>query len=171
MKERAETRRNIEKGIETRRRESEDRAKHMGLIVGDKKTVAKTSRKLFLSSTVEGVDKVKKALERAAKTVHDEFKKQNRDLQKKIDKCRKAEENLDERAKDARKDAVKVNKAAGHIKETKKAQHLAIQAEHAAVNDAGYIEKKKALQKKERESSERRRKKQKRQLKNAKLKW
>ena len=91
MKERAETRKNIEKGIEIRKRESNDRAKHMGLIVDDKKTVAKTSRQLFLSSTIEGAEKVKQALRKAAKIVHNEFEKQNRDLQEKINKCRKAE--------------------------------------------------------------------------------
>ena len=171
MKERAETRKNIEKGIEIRRLESKDRAKHMGLIVDDKKTVAKTSRKLFLSSTTEGAEKIKQALRKAAKTVHDEFKKQNRDLQKKISKCRKTEENLAQRAKDARKDATKVNKAAGHIKETKKARHLAVQAEHAAINDANYIDREKALQKRERKISEKRREQQKMRLMAAKLKW
>ena len=171
MKERAETRKNVEKGIEIRRRESEDRAKHMGLIVDDKKTVAKTSRKLFLSSTLEGAEEVKKALRKAARIIHDEFKRQNTDLQKKINKCRKAEENLGKRGKDARKDAAKVSKAAGHIQETKKAQRLAVQAEHAAINDANYIDREKALQKRERQISEKRREQQKRRLMAAKLKW
>jgi len=171
MRERPETHENIEKGIEIRKRESEDRARHMGLVVDDDKTVVKTSRKLLLSSTVEGAEKVKHALKKADMAARVEFEKQNRDLQTNITKCRDAEKQLNRRAKNAKRDAFKIEKAANKIKEEEKAKRLVIHAEHETIKEGKYIDVKKAQQKRDRKKSENRRVKQKRQLLAAKLKW
>ncbi len=147
MSDRPEFHENIEKGIEKFKRESEDRARHMGLVVDDKKTVAHTTRKLFLSSTIEGAEKVKQALRKAAEVVYAEFQKQNMDLQKKINKCRGAEKKLGVRAKNAKRDAFKIEQGVHKLTESEKAKRLAVHAEHAALNDGKYIDVKKAQQK------------------------
>ena len=171
MRERAESRRKIEKGIEKRKRESGDRAKHMGLVVKDKKTVADTSRKLRLSTTSEGAREVKQAIKKAAKETAKEFENQNKDLDKKIKESKKAEKDLQQRTKNAKRDAVDSKTAAGHIKEAKAAKNLATRAEHAAKKDAEFTKKQKRRQEHDRNNSEKRREKQKRQLTNTKLKW
>lgn len=171
MSEIPETHENIEKGIEKRRRESEGRARHMGLIVDDKKTVAHTTREVFLCSTIEAAETVKQALSKAAEVVHAEFEKQNKDLQEKIKICKDAEKKLDRRAKNAKRDAFKIEKGVHKLKESKKARRFAIAAEHETKKEGKYLDVKKAQQKRERKKSEKRRAKQKRQLMAATLKW
>ena len=171
MMEKAESRGKIKEGIQRRKLESNERAKHMGLAVDDKKTVADTSNKLRLSTTSEGAQEVKDATKKAAQETHKEFEKQNRDLEKKMQECQKAEKDLQQRTDSANKDAQAAKGAAGGIKETKGAQSQALAAEHASVKDGKFTSEQRQRQELDRKKSEERRKKQKSELDNAKLKF
>ena len=171
MMERAESRGKIKEGIRRRKLESDDRAKHMGLVVDDKKTVADTSKRLKLSTTSEGAKEVKDAIKKAGQETQKEFEKQNRDLEKKVQECKKAEKDLQQRTDSAKKDAHDAKGAAGRVKETKGARSQAVQAEHAAVKDGQFTNDQRQKQELDRKKSEERRNKQKSQLANANLKW
>ena len=92
-------------------------------------------------------------------------------MQDKIIECKKAEKNLAERAKNAKRDAFKIEKGVHKLKESKKARRFGVVAEHEIKKEGKYLDVKKAQQKREREKSEKRRVKQKRQLMAATLKW
>jgi len=171
MLEKAESRGKIKEGINRRKLESDKRAKHMGLVVDDKKTVADTSKKLRLSTTSEGAREVKSAIKKAAQETKSEFEKQNKDLEKKMQECKKAEKDLKQRTQSAKKDTQETKKAAGHVKETKAAKAQAIQAEHAAAKDGAFVSDQRHKQERDRKKSEERRDKQRSQLQNAKLKF
>jgi type IV secretory pathway VirB10-like protein len=171
MIEKAESRDKIKEGIQRRRLESDERAKHMGLVVEDKKTVADTSNKLRLSTTSEGAQEVKGAIKKAAQETKSEFERQNNDLEKKMQECKKAEKDLQQRTESAKKDAQDAKQAAGRVKETKGAKGQALAAEHAAVKDGKFVSDQRQKQELDRKKSEERRAKQKGQLENAKLKF
>jgi hypothetical protein len=171
MIEKAESRGKIKEGINRRKLESDKRAKHMGLVVDDKKTVADTSQKLRLSTTSEGAREVKSAIKKAAQETKIEFEKQNKDLEKKMQECKKAEKDLKQRTESAKKDAQDAKKAAGHVKETKAAKAQALKAEHAATKDGVFVKDQRHKQERDRKKSEERRDKQRSQLQNAKLKF
>jgi len=171
MMEKAEGRDKIKDGIQRRKLESDERAKHMGLVVGDKKTVADTANKLRLSTTSEGAQEVKDAVKKAAQETHQEFEKQNRDLEKKMQECQKAEKDLQQRTDNANKDAQDTQGAVGHIKETESARNQEQAAAQAASKDGKFTSEQRQRQELERKKSEERRNKQKRDLDNAKLKF
>ena len=171
MSEYAETRKEIEKEIESRRQENEGRAKHMGLVVEDNKVLTGTSRKVSLSALREGAEKVKKIFREAAKAIRKEFENQIHDLQKNIDKCKQTEIHLDHKEKITKRDAVEIERAAARIKESKRVKRLAGQAEHTMIKDAKFLRKERIIQKRLRKRTEKKREKQKHCLMSAKLKW
>ena len=171
MSEYTETRKEIEKAIESRHRENEDRARHMGLVVEDKKVFTGTSRKVSLSGTAEGAEKVKNVFKAAVEKIHEEFKKQNQDLQKKINHCKQAETKLGKKEKITKRGAIEIERAAARIKESKKAQHLAGKAEHAMIDDAKFLKRERIFQKRLRQYTEKKHEKQKRHLMGDTLKW
>ena len=171
MAEKAESRDKIKDGIDKRKRETDDRAKHMGLVVDDKKNVADTSRKLRLATTSEGAEAVKSAIKDAAKATDQEFGKQNQVLDKKLTDCTKAEEDLRRRTDSADKDAGDAKATAGRIKETNDAKKTLAKAEGAAKDDAKFTKNEQTRQKNERTKSEKRREQQKKQITGTKLKW
>jgi len=171
MRDYTETRRDIEEGIKIRHLDNKDRARHMGLIVDDKKVVAHTTRKVSLSALKDGAEKVKKALVTAAVEIHKEFERQNHDLQKRIDHCKQAETKLAHKETTAMRDAVEIERAAARIKESKKARHLADIAELSMIDDVKFLKKEQIIQQELRKQTESKREIQKARLKAAKLKW
>ena len=171
MTQKLESRRKIEGNVEKRKCRIDDRARHMGLVVAEKKQVADASRQLRLSTTSEGAQAVKKAMKEAAKAADKEFDSQNHDIEKKFGECKKAEQDLRDRTKSAKHDAAKAKGAADCVKETKEARKLMHAAEKAATDDASYTDSQKNRQKKDRTESTKRRDTQKSQLANARLAW
>ena len=171
MKEVAESREKIKEGIEKRKQESDDRAKHMGLVVREKKTVADTSRKLRLSTTSEGAEAIKQAIRKASETISREFGKQEKDMEVVMDKCRKAEKDLHQRTRSAKEDAHEVSSAASQIKEAKSARDLANRAERIAKDDARFTDDRMKRQEDDRKRSQRRQGQQKEELRNIRLNW
>ena len=90
MTQKSESRSKIEGKGKERKRGIDDRARHMGLVVAEKKQVADASRQLRLSTTSEGAQAVKKAMKEAAKAADKEFDSQNHDIEKKFGECKKA---------------------------------------------------------------------------------
>ena len=171
MKEQAESRKKIKEGIDKRKHSIDDRAKHMGLAVDDKKIIAGTSHKLRLGGTKEGAEAMKNAIKESAKVTHREFENQNKELEKKHNECKKSENDLKRRTDSSKKDAQDAKKTSHHIKEVKGAKSLLAKAEHAATDDARYTNKEKERQEHDRKTSEKRREQQKRHLSSSKLKW
>lgn len=171
MSKKLESRREIETGIEKRKRSVDDRAKHMELVVKEKKNIADASRQLRLSTTSEGADAVMQAIKEAAQATHQEFQKQNTDIEKRFGECKKAEQDLLQRTKAAKSDASKAGAAAKRVKETKEAEKLLTTAEKAATTDGEFTDKQGTRQKKERTGAEQRRSLQKQQLVNTTLAW
>jgi len=101
MSKKLESRRELEAGIEKRKLTVDDRAKHMGLVVKEKKNIADASRQLRLSTTSEGADAVMQAIREAAQATHREFQNQNTDIEKRFGECKKAEQDLLQRTKAA----------------------------------------------------------------------
>ena len=170
MRVKPESRRELKDGVDKRKRGVDDRGKHMGRVVKEKKEIADTSHKLRFP-TKEGAAEVKKALKEATAMVHKEFEKQNKDLEKKHSECRKAEGDLSERTKIANQNAVEARKAEGQIRETKNAKNLIARAEKASKDDAHFTNDQRGRQKRQRERSEKNRNNLRSQLMNAKLKW
>ena len=171
MTQKLENRHKIEGGVKERKRGIGDRAKHMSLVVAEKKRVADASRQLRLSTTSEGAQAVKKAIKEAAQATDKEFDGQNRDIEKKFGECEKAEQDLRDRTQSAKHDASKAKGAAGHVKEAKETRKLMHMAEKAATDDAAYTDRQKKRQEKDRTDGTRLRDTQKRQLASARLAW
>ncbi|MBI1390123.1 MAG: hypothetical protein GC154_16905 [bacterium] len=171
MKEQAESRSGIKEGIKKRKKEMDDRAKHMGDVVDDKSNVVETAKKFHLSTTKEGAREIKRLMKQAAESTHREFKRQNNDLENKVSKCQEAEQDLRDRTSRAKADARDARAASGKVKETKEVKASLNSVETASNNDAEFTRKELARQEQERLKSENRRKEQNQRLLSAKLKW
>jgi hypothetical protein len=171
MNTKPESRRKIEGDGDQRKRGIAERAKHMGLVVEEKKRIAKASKELRLSTTSEGAQAVKKAMKDAAKATDTEFKGQDRDITTKFEVCKKAEDDLRARTQAAKEDASKARAVAGQVKETNEAKTRMAAAEKAATDDAKYTESQKRKQEKNRSESTKRRDQQRSQLNSTKLAW
>lgn len=171
MSKRPESRRKIEAGIEKRKHGMDDRAKHMGLVVEEKQRIADASRQLHLSTTSEGAQEVKKAMNEAAKATDTEFTKQEGDIKTKFNECEKAERDLQDRTKSARQDATHARNVMGRVRETKEAKARMGAAEKAAKTDAKYTEGQERKQNKHRAEGKRRTDQQKTKLKSTRLAW
>ena len=168
MRIKPESRDKLKDDIDKRKRGLDDREKHMGRVVKEKKAIADASHKLRFP-TKEGAAEIKKALEKAAVTTQDEFKKQSEDLKKKHGECKKAEDDFRGRTELANKNALEARKAEGQIKEAQDAKNLVGRAEKASEDDAHITNDLRSKQKKQREISERHRTDLKTQLVNTKL--
>ena len=171
MSTKPESRRKIEGDGDQRKRGIAERAKHMGLVVEEKKRIAKASEELCLSTTSEGAQAVKKAMKEAARATDTEFKGQDRDINKKFGECQTAEDGLRDRTRSAKEDASKARAVAGQVKETKEARTRMAAAEKAATDDAKYTEGQKRKQEKDRSESTKKRDRQKSQLNSTRLAW
>lgn len=171
MREKFESYNDIKGGIRDRTQENKKRAEKMGLVVKAKKITSETSSKLRISTTSDGAKKVKDAIEKAAKKTHDEFKKQNKDLKKKTDKCKAVERDLGRRVGHAKDDARDSKGAAKRTKGAKETKRLLNVASEASIKDAKATEGLKNKQKDLREGTIKQRDKQKTKLVNTKLKW
>ena len=163
-----ESRDKLKDDVDKRKRGLDDREKHMGRVVKEKKAIADASRKLRFP-TKEGAAEIKKALEKAAVTTQDEFKKQSEDLRKKHGECKKAEGDFRGRTELANKNALEARKAEGQIKEAQDARNLVGRAEKASEDDARITDGLRSKQKEQREISERHRNNLKTQLMSTKL--
>ncbi len=170
MSIRPESRGKLKEGIDKRKHALDDRSRHMAAVVKEKKTIADTSRKLRFA-TREGAEEIKRALKNAAAQTHREFEKQNKDLEKKHNDCKKAETDLAGRTKAAEKNALEAKKAVSRIKETASAREPVARAEKASRGDARFTKDHRSRQQRDRERSGRTRDKQKQQLINARLRW
>ena len=163
-----ESRDKLKDDVDKRKRGLDDREKHMGRVVKEKKAIADASRKLRFP-TKEGAAEIKKALEKAAVTTQNEFKKQSEDLRKKHGECKKAEGDFRGRTELANKNALEARKAEGQIKEAQDARNLVGRAEKASEDDAHITNGLRSKQKEQREISERHRNNLKTQLMSTKL--
>ena len=161
----------IKDGADRRKRGIDDRGKHMDRAVEDKKKIADISHKLRLSTTQEGAEQIKHAIRKAVEATHQEFKRQNVDIEKKFVECNKAEEDLRHRTKSAKLDAADAKKALSKIKEAKGARNPIHQAEKASDSDARFTNEQREKQKGHRVKSEKHRNEQRTQLINTKLSW
>ena len=171
MREKLESYKEIGDGVQDRVRENKKRAEKMGLVVKAKQITSETSGKLRISTTSDGARKVKEAIKEAAKKTHDEFKRQNKDLKNKIDKCGAVERDLGGRVGHAKDDARDSRGAAKRIKGAKETKKLLNVAAEASIKDAKTTEGLKNKQKSSREGTIKQRDKQKTKLENTKLKW
>ena len=163
-KEVSESRRSIREGIEKRKQEGDDRARRMGLVVGDKKTVADTSRKLRLGTTIEGVKAIVRTIDQASAVIDKAFGKESHDLEAIVQKTKKAEQHMDHQTADAQHDARSAAKAGRQIHESREAQYSLTQAKEGAVADARYVLQEQKRSMDNRKRIEQWRKKQKLQL-------
>jgi len=168
MRIKPESRDKLKDDVDKRKHGLDDREKHMGRVVKEKKAIADVSHKLRFP-TKEGAVEIKKALEKAAVTTQDEFEKQNKDLEKKQGGCKKAEGDLSKRTELANQNALEARKAEGQIKEAQNARNLVAHAEKASMDDAHITNDLRSKQKEQREMSERHRNELKAQLINTKL--
>ena len=163
-----ESRDKLKDGVDKRKRGLDDREKHMGRVVKEKKAIDDASHKLRFP-TKEGAAEIKKALEKASVTTQNEFKKQSEDLKKKHGECKKAEDDFRGRTELANQNALEARKAEGQIKEAQNAKNLVGRAEKASEDDARITDDLRSKQKKQREISERHRTDLKTQLMSTKL--
>ena len=154
MRIKPESRDKLKDGVDKRKHGLDDREKHMGRVVKEKKAIADASHKLRFP-TKEGAAEIKKALEKAAVTTQNEFKKQSEDLKKKHGECKKAEGDFRGRTELANKNALEARKAEGQIKEAQDAKNLVGRAEKASEDDAHITNDLRSKQKMQREMSER----------------
>lgn len=168
MKVKPESRGKLKEGVDKRKRALDDRGKHMTKVVKEKKAIADSSHKLRFP-TKEGAAEIKQSLKKATATVHKEFDKQNKDLKKKHTECKKAEDDLSERTKIAKRNALEARKAASQIKEATDAKSPIAQAEKASKHDAHFTNDQRGKQKRDRTRSEKLRNSQKQQLMNTRL--
>ena len=159
----------LKEGVETRRRKLDDREKHMGKVVKEKKELAKVSHELRYP-TKEGAAEIKKALAKSADATNKEFGKQNGELEKIHKKCTEAEKDLEDRTQMANDNAIEAKKAEDKMHEATKAKPHLAQAEHAAKKDAEFTDKEQHRQKTHREKSIQRSKELNAKLQDTKLK-
>jgi len=168
MRIKLESRDKLKDDVDKRKHGLDGREKHMGKVVKEKKAIADVSHKLRFP-TKEGAVEIKKALEKAAVATRDEFKKQNKDLEKKHGKCKDAEGDLSKRTELANQNALEARKAEGQIKEAQNAKNLVARAEKTSMDDAHITNDLRSKQKGQRETSKRNRDHLRSQLMNTKL--
>ncbi|MBC8393097.1 MAG: hypothetical protein H8E17_11090 [Deltaproteobacteria bacterium] len=170
MSAKLESRGKLKEGVDKRKRELDDRGKHIGKAVKDKKAIAEVSRKLKFP-TKESAAEIKKALKKAAAATDQEFKKQTEDLEKKHGECRKAETDLSKRTEKAKQNALEAGRAGRKIQEVKQAKNPIAQAERASKKEAGFTNDLRNKQERDRKRSEKNRNVLRAQLMNTKLIW
>jgi len=164
MKDHALHRTEITDAINRRNADINDRARHMGLIVEDKKIIADASKKLRLATTTEGAVEIKRAIAQATEQTHKEFARQNTDLENRFSRCRQAETQLRRRTQDARADARQIHNSAAQIRESRGSEANIANAERAAYEDARFTNQALDRQMQLRKAGEQRRQAQKAQL-------
>ena len=138
MKDHALHRTEITDAINRRNADINDRARHMGLIVEDKKVIADVSKKLRLATTTEGAVEIKRAIAQATEQTHKEFARQNTDLENRFSRCSQAETQLRRRTQDARDDVRQIHNAGAQIRESRGSEANIANAESAAYEDARF---------------------------------
>lgn len=169
MTEKAESRDKIKKGIEHREAGLKDSGQHMEGVKDDGQTVARAAHEVRRSTTSEGAQEVEGAIKKASQETRDEFGRQNQNLEKKMQECKKAEEDLQQRTDNAKKDAQAAKGAADGVKETNGARNQMHAAEQASSKDGQFTTEQRQRQELDRKKSEERRNEQNRALDNAKV--
>ena len=77
-----ETKGKISKDIADRKKQMKERGDKMQEVVKDKEKIANVAKELKLTTTKEGVERMKTELKQAANKTREEFKKQNTNLEK-----------------------------------------------------------------------------------------
>jgi hypothetical protein len=171
MKEATESRHDLEGGIENRKKETDSLGEHMGLTVEDKKRIAQTARELDLGTTREGAEALKKELSRAAEKTNEHFEKHNQVLDRKLDDCKKAENDFFDRFKKAQHNEARVESASQQLKEALGARQFLDIARRQSRDDAGFMDNSLHKQRHNREQSHNRRENQKNTITNTQLPW
>jgi hypothetical protein len=138
MQTRPEKRATFKERLDKNKHKLDDREKHMGKVVKEKKAVADVSHKLRFPTT-EGAAQIKSVLQKTAESIHKEFGKQRQKLEGIVDKCKKDESDFKKRAETALQDAFHAKRAEGQIRETKNAKPLLAHAEKVSKADAGFV--------------------------------
>ena len=168
MRLRPERRSTLKERVDRSKRKLDDRGKHMTKVVKEKKAIADTSRKLRFP-TREGAAEIKNLLKKAAATIHKEFGKQRKKLEKITGESKKTEGIFRKRPEIAIRDAYHAEKAKGQIKEAKNAKNLLARTEKVSKYDARFTNKQRERLKSYRKTTEKKREQLYSQLTNAKL--
>jgi hypothetical protein len=168
MMEKTKGRGEIKKEIKHREAGLKDSGQHMEGVTDDGQTVARAAHEVRRSTTSEGAQEVEGAIRKAGQETRKEFERQNQGLEKKMQECKKAEEYLQQRTDNAKKDAQASKGAADGMKETNGARNQMRAAEEASLKDGQFTTEQRQRQELDRKESEERRNKQNRDLYNAK---
>ena len=148
------SRKNIEKGIDKNKQESDKFQKKLDQDVKDKDVVKKVADRLKSTGTTEGLQKIKNKGEQAGKQIDKQAQKDHKELDNKVHKeAQNREGKLDKRSDTTRKDSKELNKASSQIKQ-QEAKGMLNKASNEAKEDADYLKEKKNKQHEIRNQSE-----------------
>ncbi|MFC1675436.1 hypothetical protein ACFL3G_00060 [Planctomycetota bacterium] len=164
-----ETRKKTSKDINDRKDKMKKRGDNMEKVVKEKLEIIKVANSLELTTTKDGIEKMKAEFKQAARKTKDEFKKQNSDLQKKVDKCKVSNGKLRQKTDAAVRNLRKITHVEGQIHQAKKAKSDLTKGARIAESDRKFTTNEKKRQEKFKKDGENRRKTQQNKLNGMKL--
>jgi len=166
-----ETKKKTSKDINDRKDKVKKHGDDMEKVVEDEEKIIRVARSLELTTTKEGVEKMKAEFKQAAKKTKQEFKEQNSDLQKKFDKCKVSNDKLRQKTDAAVHNLRKIKHVEGQIHQAKKAKSELTKAARIAESDRKFTNDEKKRQEKFKRDGEGRRSKQQNKLNGMQLPW
>ena len=168
---RLESRDDIRKKINERKKNMKDLDVRMQKVVRDKEQIAKAVEELKLTTTKDGVMKMKEEINKAAKRTKDKFKEHNGKLNQKINECDESKGKLEQKTSAAKKNFGKIQEAKGQIKQATQAKGDLESAKAAAKSDRIFTEGEEKRQEAFKNKSKGRRDKQRNTLNGIQLPW
>jgi len=168
---RLESRNDIRKKIKDRKDKIKDRGDKMQKVIEDKDQIAKAVKELKLTTTKDGVMKMKEEINKAAKRTKDKFREHNGKLDQKFKECKNSKDELELKTDAAKKNLGKIEKAKRQIKEATRSKGDLESAKAAAESDRTFTEGEKKQQETFKKKRKDRRDKQQRTLNGIQLSW
>jgi len=168
---RLESRDDIRKKINERKKNMKDLDVKMQKVVEDKEQIAKAVKELKLTTTKDGVMKMKEEISNAAEKTKAKFEEHNGKLDQKFEECDESKGKLEEKTSAAEKNLGKIQEVKSQIKQATRAKSDLGSAETAAKSDSTFTEGEKNRQEAFKKERKARRDKQQRTLNGIQLSW
>ena len=140
MRKNLESRGEIQKDTDRRGRSLDDRLKRMRLVVAETKVVCEMSNRLRAAGTREGVEEIHRAIRHASEAGVQEHAQQYAVLEKNLNECQTAADELGSRLAAARKDTTVLRTVADRTRKVGTARRHLVQGERVAKQDAEFLD-------------------------------
>lgn len=133
---RTEIKRNVQKKLD----QSDKLGKTLERIAEDNQVVSTLSRELKGCATLEGLVAINKLVEKGHQATVENFKREENNFERRLEECRRIEQDLSARKDSAAEDAWTAEEAARHLQQADATKRYLLEAAAAAENDRYFVD-------------------------------